>query len=636
MVTKARTFGFPLLSENPFSSRPLESGEAGKLVGRDHEFNLLREYLRLGTARRVMLTGPLGSGRTSLVRCLKPYAGAFVSIDHLPAHSPAQALLEMCFQQLIGGEPPVDRNDLVNRLVTEMYAYRDRLPLVVIDVPASDVSVLDVALRDAHSSLERLNALIVLVCDVMERNHLAPAVVNGFQRFQMAPFSPLDVVTLVRQRLNSVGVMDADFSTQDATSILEGCDGYPASVVAQLRDAVDTVRLNQAGGAALPFVDTSAQLQPREEPDRLGTLMGNSPGEAPPPRPTDDSAVVQQESIDSPPTSSIIDASVNWTERGGLFDGDVVETDVGHETEANANEDAGEGEWAGFGGMFDLDMDALTEAQTNDEPLQPTPFTTPIIDASAVSPGSTSTAKGMFKNLAQRNKESMGFASKIKQEALNAPQTLKESGLQGDWWVNDEETLPKPQEPIPEDEPATLIHDEVGLPVLPEMDEVADDSLPDFEEEDGPEMRGDPIAVPVTPQANLDAQGLLEALLSMVTEQNQPSSVHEGLLAFFERRSSPLYGPKETYPLDKHVLGSLNTRDAYVVAVAHGRAYSPSDREILDHLGIKRSRLSQISNRLLKHGILQVRQAGRAREYMLTQTARAQLIAWGGLKGGEA
>ena len=51
-------------------------------------------------------------------------------------------------------------------LVNEMYAYNDKLPMIVIDVPASDLSVLEVALRDAHSSLERLNALLILVCDV--------------------------------------------------------------------------------------------------------------------------------------------------------------------------------------------------------------------------------------------------------------------------------------------------------------------------------------------------------------------------------------------------------------------------------------------------------------------------------------
>ena len=633
MVNEARTFGFPLLSENPFSSRPLESGEAGKLVGRDHEFNLLREYLRLGTARRVMLTGPLGSGRTSLVRCLKPYAGAFVSVDHLPAQSPAQALLEMCFQQLIGGEPPVDRNDLVNRLVTEMYAYRDRLPLVVIDVPASDVSVLDVALRDAHSSLERLNALIVLVCDVMERNHLAPAVVNGFQRIQMAPFTPLDVVTLVRQRLNSVGVVDADFSTQEATAILEECDGYPASVVAQLRDAVDSVRLNQAGDAPLPFVDTSAQFQPREEPDRLGTLMGNRAVEAPSAPFSENGTPLEGESVASPKTSSIIDASVNWTQRGDLIDHAHEEVEVNQGTNLTPDDESEpeSEEWGGFGSMFDLDMDALSEAKTKDEPLQPAPFTTPIIDASAVTPGSTSPAKGMFKNLAQRNKDSMGFIPKVKQEALNAPQTLKESSPQGEWWV-DEETLPERQAPVPEEENAALIHDEVGLPELPEIEE----ELPFVMEQEPIEVDVAPSEVAQTAQTGLGAQELLEALLAMVSNPGAPQGAHEGLLAFFERRASAKYGPKETYPLDKHVLGNLNPRDAYVVAVAHARAYSPSDGEILNHLGIKRSRLSQISNRLLKHGILQVRQAGRTREYMLTQTARAQLIAWGGLTGGEA
>ena len=127
-----------------------------------------------------MLTGPLGSGRTSLVRCLKPYAGAYASIDYLPAHAPAQSLLEMCYAQMIGGQPPSSRGELVNQLVNEMYAYSNKLPMVVIDVPASDLSVLEVALRDAHSSLERLNALIILVCDIRERHQLPATVIESF------------------------------------------------------------------------------------------------------------------------------------------------------------------------------------------------------------------------------------------------------------------------------------------------------------------------------------------------------------------------------------------------------------------------------------------------------------------------
>jgi DNA-binding MarR family transcriptional regulator len=95
-------------------------------------------------------------------------------------------------------------------------------------------------------------------------------------------------------------------------------------------------------------------------------------------------------------------------------------------------------------------------------------------------------------------------------------------------------------------------------------------------------------------------------------------------------------GPKESYPLDKVALGSLSIAETYVVGISNHRPYSPSDAEILDHLDIKRSRLSQISNRLLKFGILQVRPSGRTRKYSLTQAARAQLLAWGALKGGEA
>ena len=70
MARETHAFGLPRLNENPFSVRPLEAGESGKLVGREDVFLRLQSYLKLGSARRVMLLGPLGSGRTSLVLSL--------------------------------------------------------------------------------------------------------------------------------------------------------------------------------------------------------------------------------------------------------------------------------------------------------------------------------------------------------------------------------------------------------------------------------------------------------------------------------------------------------------------------------------------------------------------------------------
>ncbi|MDA8639253.1 hypothetical protein N9L22_05745, partial [Candidatus Poseidonia alphae] len=75
MVKESNLYGLPLLSENPFSTRPLEAGELGKLVGRETLFTMLKNYVTLRSSRRILLVGPLGSGRTSLLRCLTPYSG---------------------------------------------------------------------------------------------------------------------------------------------------------------------------------------------------------------------------------------------------------------------------------------------------------------------------------------------------------------------------------------------------------------------------------------------------------------------------------------------------------------------------------------------------------------------------------
>ncbi len=611
MVRETHAYGLPYLDENPFSIRPLEAGESGKLVGREDAFNRLQSFLRLRSARRIMLLGPLGSGRTSLVRCLKPYAGASATIDHLPAQSPATSLLNMCYRQMIGVEPPLDRTQLVNDLVNEMYSFNDKLPMIVIDVPASDLSVLEVALRDAHSSLERLNALLVLVCDVKERHQLPSTVVEGFELLRLSPFSAGDVMTLVRQRLASVGVVDSEFSMNDAAALLDDCDGYPASVITLLRDAVDSIRMGQSQGLPSPFVDTSAKIQPRDEPESLHRLMGESmeETEAHEQEPSlpgyDDGAEV----VDAP-ISDVIDASMPWDQRA-----DLLEQPLSIFDEVEDSLPVG----------FELDIGKLSEEKDNDEPLQATPFNTPIIDADSARGGPTTPVTGMFKNLARRNKDANLADGPETDDGQNAQDELVDDSNQYQYWVNEALMPPAPDEPISEAESTMLLHDEVGfVDDLPQADALP---LSDVDQALGHDEGG---SQPLSNNAMLEA---LSGLMAMLQPASNPAPHHEGLLSYLQRRYREREGPREAYALDKHALSSLNPSESYVVSVAHQRTYSPSDEYILGHLSVKRARLSQISNRLLKHGILQVQQVGRSRKYSLTQAARAQLMAWGAVGG---
>lgn len=613
MVRETHAYGLPSLNVNPFSIRPLESGESGKLIGRAEVFTRLKTYLQLGTARKVMLLGPLGSGRTSLARCLMPYAGASATIDHLPAQAPATALLSMCYRQMIGGEPPKNRTELVNGLVNEMYSHPNKLPMIVIDVPASDLSVLEVALRDAHSSLERLNALLVLVCDVKERHHLPQTVIEGFEVQRLMPFSANDVLSLVRQRLASVGVMDSDFSMHDAAEILEHCDGFPSQVITVLRDTVDGIRMQNPEGLPVQYVDTSAKIFPRDEPDSLHQLM-------------DDGAKLEQEQPEeqgfghaglesleelpaqNEPLSDVIDASMPWTERPAL------------ETHKEVPEES-EVPFPDFN--FDLDIGRLDEEKNSDDPLQESPFNPPIIDADAVAASSTTQLSGMFRGIAQRGKDTVRGAEERKNDD-EGQHELVASFDGNQYWVDEDLLSPSPAEPVPEEESAVMLHDEVGM-VEGAIDE---DHHVEFEE---PEDVQD-----VSDKAHTMDATVLDTLQAMMALM-QPSvhaSSHKALVAFFEERFQERQGPKEIHGLNPLVLGSLNPSEGYVVAIAQERDYSPSDSSMLQHLRIKRARLSQISNRLLKHGILQVRQVGRSRKFSLTQAARAQLIAWGALDGG--
>lgn len=607
MVKESNLYGLPLLSENPFSTRPLEAGELGKLVGRETLFTMLKNYVTLRSSRRILLVGPLGSGRTSLLRCLTPYSGESAYIGHLSANAPAKSLLEMMYQGIMGIQAPSRRDEVVKGLVDGMYGFGEKLPLIVIDVPASDMPVLNVALRDTLTVLERLNALVILVCDQRQRQQLPQELSMAFEEHRLSPFTPSDVLSLVKKRLASVGCMDSDFTMQDATRILEQTDGYPALVIKELRNAVDVIRMGRDMGVAEQSFDTSARLEVRDGPSTLDQLMTSHDGEVPlfePSLPTVEEPVEVQSLEEN---AEIIDASIPWDERTAVEEDDE----------------------SAFGSLFDLDIGALDEAQELDEPLQVTPFDTPIIDASASqeTPYLPPPA-GNFGGLIRRNKGglSAGKEESDHEQAHSVQQHKVETNEGNEYWIADESPPVKQAEEFNEDESAALIHDEVGF-----VDEaLVGDGEMNVEVDEGQTELELNESNPPSALGEQDVMNLLARLLESIQSPKQTNSTSsDSIMAFFESKRRDIVGPKESHPLDKHLLSSLSRSEAYVVGQANDRNVSPSDEEMLAFLSIKRARLSQICNRLLRGGILQARKEGRHRKYALTQSARAQLEAWG-------
>ncbi|MEC7278451.1 MAG: ATP-binding protein, partial [Candidatus Thermoplasmatota archaeon] len=109
--------GFPAVDRNPFGRKPLEANDFDLLVGRDDVLDELRWYLTKGTdARMLLLTGPSGSGRTSLMRVLKGNVKRAVHVVEVDAQHPAADLMKQLHDGMIGGEPPSGPNQATDML----------------------------------------------------------------------------------------------------------------------------------------------------------------------------------------------------------------------------------------------------------------------------------------------------------------------------------------------------------------------------------------------------------------------------------------------------------------------------------------------------------------------------------------
>ena len=598
----------PTLESNPFSTLPLESNQSHLLVGRVHLKSALTQYIRFKSPRRILLSGDMGSGRSSLLRCLSNHAPTSVHIDHISHQNPSLGLLREMFFQLTGTEAPTGWSQVVQKLVDASHSYTHSLPLIVIDAQGVELALLSEALSSAGAALDRIQCVLVVVTENRQKTQLPDALLRMFgSEHHLEPFTLDEVQALVETRIKSVSSEPFVLSIEDARHLRDKSFGNPGMIIKMLRNAVD-ISQNPASLAGIDRILTlpppPINVEPSEENLDVSPLAAV------------DVPLAEEvfASIEEAPEQAsgdeveIIDASALWTDRPTMLD---QEDDV-------KILDSLQG--------FDLNLEQLDEDLSTDAELPEIPFKAlppmPEFKPSIREAGPPQVS-GMFSGLVGRVRE-----------ANSSPTAEVETGTEL-WMAEGVAPLPElgfKEEPI-EEVAAELIHDEVGLFVQEEDDLDFGTEIESFDSAEYP-------PAPTVPAQDGNVAALTQAVQALITAVSS-NSINGGgtsqrafidALASLQNKPS---SPREEHHINVALLSSLNTNEIAVLAVAKERKFSPSDPELLTTLKVKRSRLSQICNRLLKGGVLNAHTVGRSRYYAMTSTAKAQLVAWG-VDGGEA
>ena len=580
----------------------------------------MAQYIQFKSPRRILLSGEMGSGRSSLLRCLSNHSPKSVHIDHISQKDSALCLMRDIYAQLTGTEAPIGWSQVAEKLVEASNVHLQSLPLIVIDAQHVEMTLLSDALRAASATLNRVRCVLVVVIETMQKAQFPEQLLHIFDSdFYLEPLTINEVQALVERRVQSVSNKPFTLSFEDARHLREKSGGNPASLIRLMRNAVDASRdpnslaannqiLSmpepdlQINSMASKDVEVEPFAEPGEEEDEANPVMDSmfnifeSPSE---------------EASEEPLDQDYIDASTPWTERKALRDEEddvkIIDNVLG----------------------FDLNLEQLDEEKSADADLPELPYKalpqTPEFVAAAEDRQPT-VVNGAFSGLVGRLRDGKG-----------APEPETGAEL---WLSEGTDSLPSlSSTPMDEEneESATLIHDEVGL-FEPEFVPGAEEDSHLLPELPTP-LDNPPVVTPERPNHDVDALAtVLQNFLIAMSSGSEPSQVDGSQRAFIDALAGLQHRPSkdlEEYILDVTLLSNLNANEMAVLAVAQHRKFSPSDKELLADLRVKRSRLSQICSRLLKGGVLNARTSGRQRFYTMTPTARAQLEAWG-VQGGEA
>ena len=268
--TAVKSLHLPHMRANPFSAKPIEPTEFELLVGRTELMSDLRQHLRFGSPRTMILLGERGSGRTSLLQALSNLSSTSYPFTFYPEVNPAQTLLNEMYCRIAGYDTPSSTNTLVEEMVAKLQGFTGDLPLISFDFPGVSGVELAQVFERLTPVLGRLRALVIVA--------LTPAQLSAWSenlqiQFDITePLSDFDVKTaraLIDHRMRKVSNEAWSIHQSILEQSIAQTGGRPALLVRHLRDLIDAER-----GASTSFtrkneILEAMNLEPNDAKNRM-------------------------------------------------------------------------------------------------------------------------------------------------------------------------------------------------------------------------------------------------------------------------------------------------------------------------------------------------------------------------------
>ncbi|MBT8060807.1 MAG: AAA family ATPase [Gammaproteobacteria bacterium] len=266
------------LNEAPFAITPDPAFVYLSAAHRDALAHLLYGVGQGGAGGFVQLTGEVGTGKTTLCRCLMEQIpdGTRVALVLNPLQTPTELLATICEELRIDIEGVEQSNkamvDRLNRFLLEEHALGHRVVVVIDEAQNLSPEALEQVrlLTNLETAKDKLLQMVLLgqpeLRDLLRRQELRQLAQRITARYHLAPLNPEETFAYVRHRMKVAGAQRQPFRKAALRALYQRSAGVPRLINIIADRALAGAYAREAGTVSAALVHAAAnEVQPSEK-----------------------------------------------------------------------------------------------------------------------------------------------------------------------------------------------------------------------------------------------------------------------------------------------------------------------------------------------------------------------------------